>query len=209
MENDNNRRNYADMVPDYSEPENQYWDDIDFRVGFGRRLAAYLIDIVTVGIINIGLFLLLQNWGIIDPITENIFNLSSTNQLEEIIRILSEQMTPYMITAALLYYVTEVLYGVTLGKLILEIKIADQERTFASRQQLLIRYLIKHINTVFTLLFLLTSLNFINILGAFLGLVVFIGCFFVLGPKKQALHDMIAKTAVYYKDELDENYENY
>ena len=209
MENDNNRRNYANMVPDYSDPENYYLDNIDLRVGFGRRLAAYLIDIVTVSIINIGLYLLLQSFGLVDPITQNIFDASSTNQLEKIITIFAEQLTPYTIPAALLYYITEVFYGVTLGKLILEIKITDQNRTFASRQQLLTRYLVKHINTVFALLVLLTSLEFLNILGSFLGLIVFIGCFFVLGLRRQALHDMIAKTAVYYKDELDENYENY
>jgi hypothetical protein len=36
-------------------------------------------------------------------------------------------------------------------------------------------------------------------LGNLGGLVIFVGCFFVLGMKRQAFHDMIMGTAVYPK----------
>jgi hypothetical protein len=36
-------------------------------------------------------------------------------------------------------------------------------------------------------------------LGNLAGLIFFVGCFFTLGMKRQAFHDMIAKTAVYPK----------
>ncbi|MBL6869106.1 MAG: RDD family protein, partial [Flavobacteriales bacterium] len=45
----------------------------------------------------------------------------------------------------------------------------------------------------------------IKITGSFVGIIgfiIFIGCFFVLGEKKQALHDIICKTAVYKKSEI-------
>jgi uncharacterized RDD family membrane protein YckC len=45
----------------------------------------------------------------------------------------------------------------------------------------------------------------IKITGSFvgiIGLIIFIGCFFVLGKKKQALHDIICKTAVYNKSDF-------
>ncbi|MDQ1265881.1 MAG: hypothetical protein QG635_1033, partial [Bacteroidota bacterium] len=34
------------------------------------------------------------------------------------------------------------------------------------------------------------------------SLIMIIGCFFVLSEKRQAFHDMIAKTAVYYKENV-------
>ena len=39
-------------------------------------------------------------------------------------------------------------------------------------------------------------------LSTLVSLVFFFGCFAALGEKKQALHDIIAKTAVYKKDEI-------
>ena len=38
--------------------------------------------------------------------------------------------------------------------------------------------------------------------GQVWGLVIFIGCFFVLGAKRQAIHDLIAKTAVFKKSDI-------
>ncbi len=40
-------------------------------------------------------------------------------------------------------------------------------------------------------------------LGGLLGVVAFFGCFLALGEKKQALHDLIAGTAVYPKAALE------
>ena len=46
----------------------------------------------------------------------------------------------------------------------------------------------------------LTGIEMLGTVGVGLGLIVFIGCFFALGSGKQALHDMVLKTAVYPKD---------
>jgi len=39
-------------------------------------------------------------------------------------------------------------------------------------------------------------------IGGLASLAIFIGCFMVLGSEKQALHDMVGKTAVFNKADL-------
>ena len=46
------------------------------------------------------------------------------------------------------------------------------------------------------------GIAFLSTVGGLLSLVIFIGCFFVLGSQKQAIHDMISKTAVFNKADL-------
>jgi hypothetical protein len=59
-------------------------------------------------------------------------------------------------------------------------------------------------NNILTLLFLITALDFLNTISSLWSFVFFVGCFFVLGVKKQALYDTMSNTAVYFKDELQQ-----
>lgn len=93
----------------------------------------------------------------------------------------------------------EAFMGQTPGKMILGIKIKNQDGSNASTGPLLIRALAKNISSVMTVLFALTSVGIFGTLGQWLGIVIFIGCFMVLGAKKQGIHDMIGKTAVFKK----------
>jgi uncharacterized RDD family membrane protein YckC len=52
---------------------------------------------------------------------------------------------------------------------------------------------------VLAILALFSGIHVLATLGSLAGLIIFVGCFFTLGVKKQAFHDMIAKTAVYKK----------
>ena len=92
--------------------------------------------------------------------------------------------------------------GQTPGKMILGIKIKNQDGSNAGIGPLLIRALVKNINWVMTILLALTSVGILGTIGNYGGLAIFIGCFFVLGAKKQGFHDMITKTCVYSKSEL-------
>jgi len=46
------------------------------------------------------------------------------------------------------------------------------------------------------------GLHVLGLLAPAAGIIVFIGCFLVLGDKRQALHDVAAKTAVFRKTDL-------
>ena len=55
----------------------------------------------------------------------------------------------------------------------------------------------------------MTSIDVINSVGSLLWVVIVVGFFFVLAEKRQAFHDMIAKTAVFKRDDvLTENVGN-
>ena len=97
------------------------------------------------------------------------------------------------------YFLLEGLTGYTLGKLILGIRIANDDGTKAGVGKLLYRYLVKNSGYVLALVALFTGVHALATLGNVAGLIIFVGCFFTLGVKKQAFHDMIAKTAVYNK----------
>lgn len=79
------------------------------------------------------------------------------------------------------------------------IRIANDDGTAAGVGKLLFRYLVKNSSSVLKMLALFTTVQLLGMLGNLAGLVIFVGCFFTLGVKRQAIHDMIAKTAVYPK----------
>ena len=64
------------------------------------------------------------------------------------------------------------------------------------------RWAIKYSGTVLGLLGAIPGLHLLGLLAPAAGLIVFIGCFLVLGDKRQALHDMGAASAVFRKADL-------
>lgn len=180
---------YSQMMPDYS-----YNDPYAFRVGFGRRLGAFLIDYLIFSLIfTIVLFVT----GKMDELMS--IGASGSFDLEEIMSA-SQSIAPLVLTLSLIYYSLEAFIGATLGKLTLGIKIASADQKPAPIQKLLIRYLIKNVNTVLSAIGL--AVAFLGTIGSLLGFVVFIGYFFIFGQKKQGFHDMIAGTAVYYNEDI-------
>lgn len=70
---------------------------------------------------------------------------------------------------------------------------------FIYEVSLFARWALKNINFVLTVAALFTGIELFRVLGNVGGLVIFVGCFLVLGMSHQALHDRIVKTAVYPK----------
>jgi len=187
------------FVPDYSDQQQAY-DDFDYRVTFGRRLGAYLLDI---------LFLMLISSIIFMTFLFSEFDLEEFAQMtnfEETIRVMSEKIMVYTTILSLVYHLPEIFIGGTFGKMILKIRIGSDDRTKANPQVLLIRYLLKNIGTVLTFISILTAITMINYIGTVFSIIIIIGCFFVLNYRRQAFHDMIAKTAVYFTSDFKENY---
>ncbi|HWZ29477.1 MAG TPA: RDD family protein, partial [Gemmatimonadales bacterium] len=101
-----------------------------------------------------------------------------------------------------IYFLIEGFTGWTLGKLLLGIQVGNQDGTRASMGQLLARYALKNCNYILKILAVATGVRILATLGSLGALAILIGCFFVLGSSKQAFHDMIAKTAVYPRAQL-------
>lgn len=97
------------------------------------------------------------------------------------------------------YFLIEGFTGYTLGKLILGIRVASDDGTAAPITKLLGRFVIKNIGYVLGVTAALTGVRALATLGNIGSLIILVGCFFVLGMKRQAFHDMIMGTAVYPK----------
>lgn len=176
------------------------------RIGFGRRLGAFVID----GIIASGIAFIIANlWG---TSFENFVNWSkfpdeSMAQIEMIFGGLTDTiiyMSAVGVLISFIYNIIEGFLGYTLGKLILDIQIGNQDGTPTNQSKLMARFAIKNISTLIGLISLVVMVSAIDTLGSVLGFVVLIGCFFAIGEKKLALHDIIAKTAVFRKSELED-----
>jgi len=186
--------NYSNYMPDYS-----YQNPYEYRVGFGRRLFAFILDYIIYTLIF--LVALVLSGKINDVVNIASMGTLDINEITEI----SKSILPLALIVSLIYYSLEAFIGATLGKLTLGIKIGNLNRENATINQLLLRYSIKNINVLLSLIGLIPALSFLNSIGSLLGIIVFIGYFFIFSEKKQALHDKIANTAVYYKDEIINN----
>jgi uncharacterized RDD family membrane protein YckC len=176
---------------------------VENRIGFGRRLGAFLIDCILVGILagfggaTIGGMMGVAAGAAMSGGDEAAKGMAMGGFLGALAGMLIA-----LAVIGLVYNVIEGFTGWTLGKLILGIQVGNENGTRASVQQLLLRYAIKNCNFLLTLLAFATGISALAALGKLGGLIVFVGCFFVLAASKQAFHDMIAKTAVYPRSKL-------
>lgn len=177
-------------------------DNNSNRIGFGPRLGAYLIDFVFNAIVGsiLGMVLGATLVGIF------FGSQAATGSAEDALMGGFGALLGGMIgTIAGIYLMSLVLFvmegitGQTPGKMLLKIKNANQDGTAANAGALWIRVLLKYSGTILALLAGVTSVAIIGTIGSIAGLIIFIGCFFVLGDKRQAIHDLIAKTAVFKK----------
>lgn len=175
------------------------------RIGFGKRLGAILLDCLIVG--TGSFFLGSTIGGLLGVAAGGIAGAGGGGEESAA----TGAAIGGAIGAALgfvaamaliwvIYFLMEGFTGFTLGKLILGIRIANQDGTQAAAGTLLGRYAIKNVGSLTSVAALLVGINLLATLGNVAGLVVFVGCFLALGAKKQALHDQIMKTAVYPKE---------
>ena len=176
------------------------------RIGFGRRLGAYLLDFVVAGIGGsvIGFFAGAS-------LTALFFANEMSEGMEEaealgggVVAFLGGLLGTFagMILIFLAIMLLEAFTGQTIGKMMLGIKNGDEDGAPAGSGKLITRAAVKYIGTILTVVAGFTGIAMINSVGNILGFAVFIGFFFILGDKKQGFHDMIAKTAVFNKSDL-------
>ena len=184
-------------------------NELAYRVGFGRRLAASLLDFLILGIVIVivfqanGFFSSYINF--VQSIAENPSNRELMQELQK--QFMSDNMTNFYFAnlLSIVYSSLEILIGASLGKLILGIQIAKADRNKGNYTTLAYRFALKNLAMLFSVLWLATSSGVFNTLNVISSILLIVGFFFVLGQKRQAFHDMIAKTAVFRKtDVIDE-----
>lgn len=178
------------------------------RIGFGKRLGAFLLDCVLCGVIAgvggsaiggwLGATTGAATLGTASMATGSAQNAQAAAALGGLFGAFAGLIVgAYVI--AVVYFLLEGFTGYTLGKFILGIRVANDDGTAAGVGKLLYRYLVKNSGYVLVVVALVTGVGAVATLGRLAGLLIFIGCFFTLGMRRQAFHDMIAKTAVYPK----------
>lgn len=178
------------------------------RIGFGKRLGALVLDCIIVSVLSwLGAGTIAGIFGgaaatAASAAASGMAGVDTTAVSAAVVGGVLAAMVGFFISLAVIgtvYFLIEGFTGFTLGKLILGIRIANADGTAAGVPTLLGRYLLKNCNYVLTLLSFATGVHALATLGNVGGLIIFVGCFFVLGSARQAFHDMIMKTAVYPK----------
>lgn len=192
------------------------------RVGFGPRLGAWAIDNVLASVVGgivgsiAGATLLSFFMPSMVPDTSSVDTSGMSEENAEAAQQMAEGvasgaggilggiigLVAGMFLFLFIIFLIEAFTGATPGKMMIGLKNANAEGTAGTVGTFFGRAAIKYIHLIFYILSGILGIGFIYTLGSILGLVVFIGCFFVLGERKQAFHDMIAKTAVFKKDQI-------
>ena len=181
-------------------------DELGYRVGFGRRLGAALIDLIIVIAIMLLVFFLTGFFNAYIEFVENVKAVGNNQQ--EIVNMWEDFFSSnaynfyFLYLFGLVYYSLEILVGASLGKMITNIQIAGTDRKKASTSALFSRYLIKNSSSLIGILWLATQVIALNQIGSLVGFIILVGFFFTLSRKRQAFHDMIPKTAVYHKNDI-------
>jgi uncharacterized RDD family membrane protein YckC len=174
------------------------------RVGFGPRLAACLIDLLIVGIVGFvagaAIGGMLGGW-IGGALGGSEGAGSSSGALGAAIGAALGVVAAFG-GFVFLYSLIEAFTGASPGKMILGLKVGTDDGRRGSSALYVKRWAIKYSGTVLGLLGAIPGLHILGLLAPAAGIIVFIGCFLVLGDKRQALHDVAAKAAVFRKADL-------
>jgi uncharacterized RDD family membrane protein YckC len=181
---------------------------VPVRVGFGPRLGASLLDFVVIGALG---FALMDTVARLFP--DYLATLAAQSQPKgPAAAQLPPAFTSMMQTiqrwslavgfVGIFYALIEGFTGRALGKLLLGLRIADDGGRAASIPRLLGRMAFKQSAAPFALLAMVTGIYTFSQISMIPSLIVFIGCLVVLGKRRQAFHDMVAKTAVYRNSDV-------
>lgn len=103
----------------------------------------------------------------------------------------------FIALAILGYSAVEIFKAATPGKMLLKLKITNEDGSEASRQTLIKRWAIKQVPLFFNVVFAISMLGIFGWLTMFCGIAYIISCCLTVRPERQALHDTFAHTAVF------------
>ena len=167
------------------------------RVGFALRLGAFAIDAVFVVILSI----------VAVPAIGAMLGAGFAPQDASLAASLT--MAPGAVIGAA-YFLIEGFTGASIGKMILKLKVGRPDGRMGSVGLFLLRWAIKNVGNLVAIVGAALALGTLSpglpifLIGAgnVLGLVIALGCLLALRKSKQALHDVLARTAVYRRDDL-------
>ena len=182
----------------------------DLRAGFGIRPGAHLLDTLFASLLIIGITAILAPLNL--PVPEVLID--AQNSLEDLFGMLSlssddESLISQVVVSSsyagaigsVLYMLIEGFTGASLGKRILQLTVAHAAGRAGNQSLFLFRMFVKTSDRILHLLAILPFFTIfsgaVDSAGSTIGFVLFIGCFLVLGRNRQALHDMVVKTAVF------------
>ena len=186
----------------------------DKRVGFGLRLGAWAIDQVALWFVTITLVLIISSIqpGQTEFMKESLKELLASMKAFGFPRDVINEALPYLVSmlyagfiSPILYWSIEAFTGASIGKRILKLRIGREDGAVAEPSIIAMRTVIKISDRILKLIAVLPVADIlargITSASSLVEVVIIIGCFFVLSAKKQALHDMIARTAVFRTSE--------
>ncbi|MBU3700321.1 MAG: RDD family protein [Candidatus Kapabacteria bacterium] len=182
----------------------------DYRADFGIRLGAIVIDGLFATLLTAFIALILSPLDL--PIPEilqeaqesmqealNLFGV--TGESRDLAYSLLGSSSYAGAIAPILYMLIEGLTGASIGKRLLKLTVARADGTPGDTSLFLSRMFVKNSDRLLHLIAILPLLTFLSgpveSAASTIGFVLFIGCFLALGRKRQALHDMVVKTAVF------------
>jgi uncharacterized RDD family membrane protein YckC len=179
---------------------------MDKRIGFLKRFAAGLIDVVIV----FGLSLIIQMLtGYNEAANEMQLALKDAGQdtaliMQVVTEFFSAQRNNLLLSTIvpMLYLSMEIFNGAAVGKILLKLKIGGDDMAKPITSSLITRYLIKNITYLVAIIIIFSKSPIGFAIVGLIGILSFGSYLFVLGQKRQTIHDMIAGTAVYNKDEI-------
>ena len=166
------------------------------RIGFGPRLGAALLDIVFIILMLVPISLLGLGAGLATALG---LEEAVGNEEAEVLAIIGMgagaiAMALILGVVALAYTLIEALTGASPGKRVMGLQVAREDGSQGDVQLYLLRWALKNSGSL---------LQFVlPLISSLVSLVFFFGCFAALGEKRQALHDIIAKTAVHKKSDI-------
>ncbi|MBL7999703.1 MAG: RDD family protein [Candidatus Kapabacteria bacterium] len=179
------------------------------RIGFGKRLGAWLLDLIIVILIAVIVNMLLAEQlqglfqSIIDAKMAEIPQ--NTGEMPDFAKSMIDYGVRFGILlggVGFLYSFLELFTGASPAKMMLGIVVAHADARKGNIGVWAIRWAIKEISSICNFIGTMFIISSLETLGGILGFAFVIGCFFALSSKKQALHDIIAKTAVYDTDDV-------
>ena len=178
------------------------------RAGFGPRLVALIIDVLLLTAISLVFGLMAGSASSV--IAHKVFHLdaASTDPGTAILASGMLGVGVFLLVTALMatflslpYNLMEAFFGWTPGKLVMGLRVKNEDGSSPSLGQVFARWLIKH-NAILIALLTFIGLAPAAFVAPLLQALVFGGCFLALGTARQALHDQMTHTAVYEVAEL-------
>lgn len=165
------------------------------RIGFGPRLGAALLDIVFIIILLVPISLLGVGAGLAAAMG---MDAAGSDEAEALALLGMGAGAVAMILIAgvvgLAYTLIEAFTGASPGKRVMGLQVAQEDGGAGDTKLYLLRWALKNSGSL---------LQFVlPVISSLVSLVFFFGCFAALGDKRQALHDIIGKTAVYKKSDI-------